>query len=58
MQLLQRLNRELNKTLIVVTHDPLTSHYADKTLHLEKGRLIESPDVATQNIEQEPQVSP
>lgn len=40
MQLLGRLNREMRKTLIMVTHDPKTAEYADTTLHLEKGRLI------------------
>lgn len=42
IELLQQLNLELNKTLIMVTHDPATAVYAHKTLHLEKGRLIES----------------
>ncbi len=42
MQLLQQLNDELGKTLIMVTHDPQTAEYADLTLHLDKGQLIES----------------
>jgi len=42
MGLLQQLNRELNKTLIMVTHDPKTALYADLTLHLEKGQLMEA----------------
>ena len=42
MELLQQLNRELNRTLIMVTHDPKTALYADLTLHLEKGQLIEA----------------
>ncbi|MHC4991823.1 MAG: ABC transporter ATP-binding protein [Planctomycetota bacterium] len=42
MQLLQRLNDELGKTLIMVTHDPKTTSYARRTLHLEKGRLVEA----------------
>ena len=41
MALLQRLNDELGKTLIMVTHDPRTTEYAGRTLHLEKGRLVE-----------------
>jgi len=41
MNLLQRLHTELNKTLIMVTHDAKTASFADRTLHLEKGRLIE-----------------
>ncbi|MFI4898781.1 MAG: ABC transporter ATP-binding protein [Phycisphaerales bacterium JB059] len=42
MTLLQNLNRELGKTIIMVTHDPATTAYAKRTLHLEKGRLAES----------------
>jgi putative ABC transport system ATP-binding protein len=42
MKLLQDLNRELNRTLIMVTHDPHTTDYAQKTLHLDKGKLVES----------------
>jgi putative ABC transport system ATP-binding protein len=41
MELLQQLNRELNKTLIMVTHDPETAGYADQVLHLDKGKLAE-----------------
>lgn len=41
MVLLQRLNQELGKTLIMVTHDPKTTEYAQKTLHLEKGKLVQ-----------------
>lgn len=46
MQVLQRLNRELSKTLIMVTHDPATAKFAHKTLYLDKGRLGESSDAA------------
>ncbi len=55
MQLLQRLNHELNKTLIMVTHDPATAAYTHKTLHLDKGRLVESPhhDQPTVKLTQE-----
>jgi putative ABC transport system ATP-binding protein len=41
MELLQSLNRELDKTIIMVTHDPKTTDYAKRTLHLDKGRLVE-----------------
>ena len=43
MSLLKRLHEELGKTLIMVTHDPKTAAVADKTLHLEKGRLVDDP---------------
>jgi ABC-type lipoprotein export system ATPase subunit len=41
MQLLKRLNTELGKTLVMVTHDPKVAAYASQTLHLEKGKLAE-----------------
>lgn len=41
MKLLQTLNQELEKTIIMVTHDPKTTDYAKRTLHLDKGRLVE-----------------
>jgi putative ABC transport system ATP-binding protein len=37
--LLQALNREHGKTIIMVTHDPHASARAARTLHLDKGRL-------------------
>jgi len=43
MKLLKRLHEELGKTLIMVTHDPKTAAAADRTLHLEKGRLVDDP---------------
>jgi putative ABC transport system ATP-binding protein len=39
MDLLQSLNRDLEKTIIMVTHDPKTTEYASRTLHLDKGKL-------------------
>ncbi|TAH39847.1 MAG: ABC transporter ATP-binding protein [Gammaproteobacteria bacterium] len=39
--LLQVLNREHGKTLIMVTHDPKAAEYAEQTLHLDKGTLVE-----------------
>ncbi len=39
MELLTRLNRNTGKTIVMVTHDPGTTDYASRTLHLDKGRL-------------------
>jgi len=39
LELLQRLNRELKKTILMVTHDPQAAGYADKVIHLDKGKL-------------------
>ncbi len=41
LTLLQRLNSEFNKTIIVVTHDAKAAERAKVTLHLEKGVLVE-----------------
>ena len=39
--LLRQLNREHGKTIVMVTHDPKAAEYADHTLHLDKGTLVE-----------------
>ena len=39
LELLQRLNREFHKTIIMVTHDPHAAQAASTTLHLDKGVL-------------------
>ena len=41
--LLQELNREHGKTIVMVTHDPKAAEYASHTLHLDKGVLVEQP---------------
>ena len=41
--LLQTLNREHGKTIVMVTHDPKAAEYATHTLHLDKGTLVEQP---------------
>jgi putative ABC transport system ATP-binding protein len=38
---LQLLNRELGKTIIMVTHDPEAARFATRTLHLDKGQFVE-----------------
>lgn len=50
MNLLTRLNRELDKTFIMVTHDPKSAGYAHRTLHLEKGQLVETPADHVNNL--------
>jgi putative ABC transport system ATP-binding protein len=39
LDLLDRLNRELGKTIILVTHDPKAAEKAHRVVHLEKGVL-------------------
>lgn len=38
---LQLLNQEMNKTIIMVTHDPAAAKYARRELFLDKGRFVE-----------------
>ena len=39
LQLLERLNGELRKTILMVTHDPRAAEHAERIVHLDKGRL-------------------
>jgi putative ABC transport system ATP-binding protein len=39
--LLERLNRELGKTILLVTHDPKVAEKAHRIVHLEKGVLVD-----------------
>jgi putative ABC transport system ATP-binding protein len=41
LELLEQLNREFQKTIVMVTHDPLAAQRATMTLHLDKGRLVD-----------------
>jgi putative ABC transport system ATP-binding protein len=46
LTLLQQLNREHGKTIIMVTHDPKAAEYASQVLHLDKGTLVEKAEAA------------
>ena len=39
--LLQQLNRQHNKTIVMVTHDPKAADHASRQLEMDKGQLIE-----------------
>jgi putative ABC transport system ATP-binding protein len=41
LDLLELLNREFQKTIVMVTHDPLAASRAGRVLHLDKGRLVD-----------------
>jgi putative ABC transport system ATP-binding protein len=42
LNLLQTLNREHGKTIVMVTHDPKAAEFASHQLHLDKGQLVGS----------------
>jgi len=39
--LLERLNDDLGKTIVMVTHDPKAAEKAHRLVRLEKGELVE-----------------
>jgi len=41
--LLQLLNREQGKTIVMVTHDPKAAEFASRIVHLDKGALVAEP---------------
>ena len=44
MALLQQLNRDYGKTIVMVTHDPRAASFAHRVLHLDKGELGVAPE--------------
>lgn len=46
LTLLQKLNREYGKTIVMVTHDPKAAEYASRTVHLDKGTLVDRLEAA------------
>jgi putative ABC transport system ATP-binding protein len=43
LDLLSELQRTLEKTIVLVTHDPRAAARVDRVLHLDKGKLVEAP---------------
>ena len=43
LQLLQLLNREQGKTIVMVTHDPRAADHASRRLYVDKGSLTDAP---------------
>ncbi|MDB5304540.1 MAG: transporter related [Phycisphaerales bacterium] len=46
LTLLQRLNRDFGKTIIMVTHDPHSAAAASRVIHLDKGKFVEEVPLA------------
>ena len=42
LDLIAELNRRYEKTVIMVTHDPLAAERARRVLHMDKGMLVEA----------------
>lgn len=46
LTLMGRLNEEFDKTIIMVTHDPLAAECANRTLHLDDGKVVAAADAS------------
>jgi putative ABC transport system ATP-binding protein len=44
--LLRRLNEEMGKTFVMVTHDPRAASVARRVVHLQKGKLVAGGEAA------------
>ncbi len=42
LSLLQKLNKDFGKTVILVTHDPHSAAAASRMIHLDKGKFVEA----------------
>jgi len=49
LELLGRLNTELEKTILMVTHDPSAAEHAERIVHLDKGQLGHIEERATES---------
>jgi putative ABC transport system ATP-binding protein len=46
LSLLQQLNKQFNKTIIMVTHDPHSASAAARVIHLDKGKFVDAESLA------------
>jgi len=46
LNLLQTLNRQYRKSIVMVTHDPKAAEFAGRQLHMDKGALLEAGTLA------------
>ncbi len=49
MRILQRLNQETGITIVLVTHDPRVSRYAQRVLHLFDGKIVKEEYITDEN---------
>lgn len=50
MDIFQRLNRDRNLTVIIVTHEPDVARYAERIVHVRDGRISSDEPVVDQSI--------
>jgi putative ABC transport system ATP-binding protein len=47
LALLQKLNKDFGKTIVMVTHDPHSAAAASRLIHLDKGKFVEADALTT-----------
>ena len=47
LEILQLLNKDFGKTIVMVTHDPEASKFATTQLHLDKGEFVTDSALAS-----------
>lgn len=45
LEMLQLLNRQFGKTIVMVTHDPSAAKFASHTVHLNKGKFVQAEEL-------------
>src|SRR6059058_3869196 len=48
LSLLQKLNKDFSKTIVMVTHDPHSAAAASRLIHLDKGKFVEGQAITAQ----------
>lgn len=51
LNLMGELRKSMNKTILMVTHDPRAAQRAQRVLHLDKGQLVEGDGHAAKGVE-------
>ncbi len=47
LEILQLLNKEFGKTIVMVTHDPEAAKFATRQIHLDKGKFVSEEELST-----------
>lgn len=42
LELLSKMNKELNQSIVIVTHDPMVASYGDRILFFKDGKIVET----------------
>ena len=50
LALLQKLNKDFNKTIVMVTHDPHSAAAASRVIHLDKGKFVDGAAAAAEPL--------